>query len=296
MIEKYVYTFCQSNPPVETVELGSLVKFKTLDCFSNQIHSEEQLVDNLDYSKMNPASGPVYVKGAEPGDVLVVDIISIEVEDQGIVATFPGIGPLIDNCELRTKLVPIKEGKAVFNGLEFSVNPMIGVIGVAPQPGETVACGYPGAHGGNMDCNRIVAGVRLYFPVRAEGALLQMGDIHAVMGDGELCGTGLEVAGEITVKLDLIKGFAIDYPVLETEEKWYAIANAPEYPDALKRASETMQKLIVNAYGWDNTDAYLYLSLQGDVEICQACKPCEVDLIVRLAVPKLPGKELISGR
>ena len=92
---------------------------------------------------------------------------------------------------------------------------MIGVIGCAPS-GPDVIDGYVGSHGGNMDCKLITKGTRLYFPVRVEGALLQMGDVHAAMGDGELCGTGIEIPAEITVRVSLLKNFELHWPVLET--------------------------------------------------------------------------------
>ena len=240
-----------------------------MDCFSNQIKSEEQLITTIDFNHVNPATGPVYVEGAEPGDVLVVDILDINIANQGVTTTLPEIGPLFDKVETRTKIIPIKDGKAVFNDIEFPVNTMIGVIGVAPKEGS-VPCGQWGFHGGNMDNKRIVKGTKLYFPVNVPGALFQLGDLHATMGDGEICGTGIEIAGEVTLRLDVIKQFPTERPILETEDKWYTIANAVEYADALKLATEDMQKLIVNAYGWDATDAFLYMSIQGDIEICQA--------------------------
>mgnify|MGYP002411486794 FL=1 len=145
-----------------------------------------------------------------------------------------------------------------------------------------------------MDNKRITKGTRLYFPVNVSGALFQLGDLHATMGDGEICGTGIEIAGEVTVKLDVIKDFPTERPILETGDKWYTIANAVEYADALKLATEDMQKLIVKAYGWDATDAFLYMSIQGDIEICQGCKPAPGDMVVRFGVPKIEDKPLVK--
>ena len=293
MIDQSVYAFSPDNPPFQTVQPGELLTFRTMDCFSNKIREASDLVCDFDYSQANPAAGPVFVAGAEPGDVLVVDILDIQVADRGVITTLPGCGPLHQEQETRTKVVPIRNGKALFNDIEFPIQPMVGVIGVAPGEGKVV-CGYPGQHGGNMDCKLITKGARLYFPVRTPGALLAMGDIHAAMGDGELCGTGIEIAGQIAVKTALIKQQPLEWPVLETADKWYVIACAAEYPTALRLASLEMQRLMGAAYGWDVTDCYLYLSVQGDVEICQACKPCSVDLILRLGVPKLPGREFFA--
>jgi len=290
MIEKYVYHFSPDNEPAERVEKGTTVTFKTLDCFSNQIKSEEQLITAIDFDRVNPATGPIYVKGAAAGDVLVADIEDIKVTDAGIASILPETGPLIDKVDgLRTKLLPVKDGKVIFNDIEFPASPMIGVIGVAPKEGE-VPCGFPGSHGGNMDCNKIAKGSRVYFPVRAPGALFQLGDLHASMGDGEICGTGIEIAGEVTVKLDVFEDFALNWPVLETQDMWYVIASDDKFEQALKYACEEMQLLINKAYGWDMTDAYLYMSVNGSFEICQGCKPSSFPTVVRFGVPKIGQK------
>lgn len=294
MIDKVVYSFSSKNIPVERVVPDSTVVLRTMDCFSNQIKSSDQLVTSIDFNHINPATGPVFVEGASPGDVLVVEILEVEVDPSGTVTTLPDNGPLFDNVETRTKIIQIQGNKAAFNDISFTINPMIGVIGVAPSDQE-IPCGYPGKHGGNMDNHLINKGTTLYFPVQVEGALFQCGDLHAVMGDSELCGTGLEIAGIVTVKLKLIKNFKLGWPLHETADKWFSIASAPDYNTALKNVSREMQDLICRAYGWDNTDAYLYLSIQGDVEICQACQPCLVDMILRLGIPKQANKPLIHG-
>lgn len=289
MIKDYVYNFSANNKPVKTVKKGETVEFKTLDCFTNQITSEDQLVTALDFGKVNPATGPVYVEGAEVGDLLVVDILDIQVADRGFIATLPDTGPLFEEGGLRTKEIPIEDGQVVFNDIKFPINPMVGVIGVAPK-GEDVVCGFPGAHGGNMDCNKIVKGSRVYFPVNVEGALFQLGDLHASMGDGEISGSGVEIDGEVKVKLDIIKDFKIEWPVLETEDMWYAIGSDNEFTKALHYASKQIQDLIVNTYGWDKTDAYLYMSAAGSFEICQGCKPSDLPVAVRFGVPKIEEK------
>lgn len=295
-VDKVVYTFSADNTPLISVKSGDLVTFRTQDCFSNQMHSESQLVTTCDYSKMNPATGPVFVEGAKPGDVIKVELLDIQCDSIGTTTTLPAIGPLHDRCETRTKRIPVEGGKARFNDIEFPINTMIGVIGCAPEPGKSVPCGFPGSHGGNLDCKLMVKGNTAYFPVRVEGGLVQMGDLHAVMGDSELCGTGLEINGTVLTRLTLIKNCPIEWPVLETSDMWYTLASAAEFPDALRHVSVQMQELVAKATGWDRTDAYLYMSLRGDVETCQACKPCEVDLILRLGVPKADMKKpLIEG-
>lgn len=294
IIDQSVYAFSKDNAPFAEADPGDLLLFKTMDCFSGRIKTEDDLLLDMDYTVANPAAGPVYINGAQPGDVLVVDILDIQVAEQGVIATCEGCGPLSDDMDIRTRVVKISDNVAEFNDVKFPVNPMIGVIGVAPESGD-VADGFPGSHGGNMDSKVITKGVRLYFPVRAQGALLQMGDIHATMGDGELCGTGIEIAGEILVKTAIIKDFELNWPVTETADRWYVNTCAHEYPDAVKYASQELQRLLMNVTGWDKTDTYMYMSVQSDVEINQACKPCEVELVLRFGTPKLTQFKPLIG-
>lgn len=291
IIEDRVYKFSKNNEPCYTAKPGEVMVFRTLDCFSNRIVDENMTMADMDFSYniTNPAAGPVYIEGAEPGDVLVVDIYDIQVADEGTIATDDHCGPLYETTDYRTKKVPIVDGMAVFNEIRFPINPMVGVIGTAPS-GEDIIDGYVGNHGGNMDNKLITKGTRLYFPVRVAGALLQMGDVHATMGDSELCGTGIEIPADITVKVSLLKDFELNWPVLETfgpQGKWYVNASAQEFDEAIMNVSKEMQRLLMNITGWDNVETYMYMSVQSDVELSQACKPCEVALSLRMGTPKL---------
>ena len=289
VIEDHVGKFSKDNEPCAHAAVGEVLKFKTLDCFSNRLVDENITMADIDFSYdiTNPAAGPVYIDGAEPGDVLVVDIYEVEVAPEGTIATDDHCGPLFEGTPYATRKVPVKDGMCEFNGLKFPARPMIGVIGTAPS-GPDVIDGYVGSHGGNMDCKLIGKGVRLYFPVRVPGALLQMGDVHATMGDAELCGTGIEIPAEITVKVDLVKNFELHWPVLETADKWYVIGCGQEFNDALVNTSKELQRLLMNQLGWSAVDTYMYMSVQCDLEINQSCKPCDVPLVLRFGAPKLP--------
>ena len=296
VIDKQVYTFSKDNAPCYTAKPGEIMLFKTLDCFSNKIVDESMTMKDLDfsYSITNPAAGPVYVEGAQPGDVLVVDILDLQVASEGTIGTDDHCGPLFEGTPYRTKKIKIENGFAQFNEVKFPIKPMIGVIGCAPAQ-EEIIDGYVGDHGGNMDNKLIGKGARLYFPVRVPGALLQMGDVHATMGDAELCGTGIEIPAEIMAKVSLIKGFELNWPVLETADKWYVNASAQEFNEALMAGCKEMQRLLVNCTGWDPTEVYMYMSVQSDVELNQACKPCEVQLSLRVGTPKLAEFKPLVG-
>ncbi|MDE8733634.1 acetamidase/formamidase family protein [Eubacteriales bacterium DFI.9.88] len=290
-IEAVVSTFSKNHQPCCTVKPGETLLFKTLDCYSGNIKTEADYPEDITDGDADLATGLVYVDGAEKGDVLVVDILDIDVADQGVCCNIGG--PLMEQSVPRTKIIPVKNRIAHFNDIKWEVDPMLGVIGVAPEEGEPL-CFLPGDHGGNMDSKMIKRGSRIYLPVQVPGALLGMGDVHASQGDCELCGNGIEIAADVRVKISLIKDFELHWPMTETKDKWYVNVAAPDYETALNQSCRELQRLMVDAYGWDQTDVFLYLSLQGDIEINQFTLPCPIDMILRAGVPKIPGKELIK--
>lgn len=290
VIKDSVLTFSRHNKPVANAAPGELLTFETMDCFANQFRSEKQLVNELDLTKANPAAGPVFIGGAEPGDVIWVDILDIEVEKTGFACTISETGPLYDQLEVRTRMIPVEDGIARFNDVSWLVSPMIGVIGTAPD-GEDVPCGMIGNHGGNMDSKLIKKGSRVYLPVRVAGGLLQMGDLHASMGDGELCGTGIEIPGKILVRVGLLKSFELNWPVTETFDRWYVNTNGPSYDYCVYEAAKEICRLMKPVYKWDATDIQIYLSLQGDIEINQGVRPIHADMMTfRLGIPKRSDK------
>lgn len=220
-----IFTFSKNNSPAVQIPSGAVIELETLDCFSNQLRRPEDRLETMDWTRVNPATGPVFVEDALPGDVLKVYIEDIAFGDQGVMASGKDLGVLGHFLDgLNSKIIPIREGKAVFDSrLSIPLNPMIGVIGVAPG-GEEQNCGTPGCHGGNMDNLMVTTGATLYLPVFVEGALFAAGDLHAAMGDGEIGVTGVEVAGSIKVRLDVIKGMKLENPVLESKDCFTTIS------------------------------------------------------------------------
>jgi amidase len=293
VIDRTVHTFSKDNPSVCNANSGDILLFKTQDCFGGQIQSEAQLVNDLDLSKTNPATGPVYIVDAEKGDVLAVDILDIKVGREGFSCSIPEMGPLSHLAETRTRLIPIKDGIAFFNDVKWPIDPMIGVIGTAPD-GDAIPCVLVGNHGGNIDSNLIKRGTQVYLPVRVPGALLQLGDLHAAMGNGELCGTGIEIAGEVLVRVSLIKGFELNWPMTETSDYWHIHSTSANYQESLRLASEELARLTCPAYKWDLTDFFIYLSIQGEIAMNSGVLPVMPALApminVRVGIPKIADK------
>ncbi|MBM7691666.1 amidase [Peribacillus deserti] len=272
--DKTILMFSPSNQPVHSAPSGSTITFETCDCFSNQIQSEDQPFSSVGWDKINPATGPLFVEGAEPGDTLKVEIQSISIADKGVMTVAPKMGVLGDSIkEEKTKITPIENGKALFNDqIQIPIRPMIGVIGTSPAK-EEIPSGTPGQHGGNMDCKRIVEGAVLYLPVHVPGALLAMGDLHAVMGDGEVIICGLEVPGEVTVRVTVVKDQRLPLPMLVEGDHIMTIASSETLDSAAKQATTLMHSFLTNELGMDFNEAGMLLSLIGDLRICQVVDP-----------------------
>ena len=157
------------------------------------ITGPENSTVKIDDSRINGATGPIFIKGAMPGDTLSVSIIDIKPNNSGVARIFPGEGQLSNLIETPyAQFFEINQGQIRMNDrVNFPLNPMIGVIGVAPEFGE-IPTMPAGKHGGNLDNNLNGIGATVHLPVKHEGALLAIGDMHASMGDGEICGTGIE--------------------------------------------------------------------------------------------------------
>ena len=286
--EDVIWAFGPHLEPILEVEPGAVVTFETNDCFTGQIQSEGDLVTAIDFSRVNGATGPVAVKGAEPGDSLVVELLDVRPGPKGFATIIPEFGQLIEDVESPVTFVFEVEGDTVKMNerISFQARPMVGVVGVATG-GEEVANGWAGRHGGNLDNHLHGRGAKIYFPVRQSGGMFAVGDMHAAMGDGEICGTGVEIAGEVTVRFGVLKGKQATWPVTELAKAWVTHATAGEdVRDALQLASEEAARALVDEWGFTKEEAFVFLSVACDVNICQACQPSPFSTIARVAIPK----------
>lgn len=281
--DKLIFAMAKTNAPVLKVDPNTTICFETCDCFNNQITSEDYIIDKLDWDHINPATGPVYINGAMPGDILKVKIEKIELKGQGTMCAIPDNGVLGDKVKHNSiKKIEIKDDLAYFNDHALPLNKMIGVIGVAPK-NEAIACGTPGSHGGNMDNTKIAEGSTLYLPIFQEGALFALGDVHACMGDGEIMVSGVEIAADVTVTLDLLKGLNIENPLLEDKDYLYTIASNANLDQAIYTAVLNMNEIIQKQLNYDLNEAGMLMSACGNLEFCQVVDP---EKTVRFKMPK----------
>lgn len=273
-----------TNKPVLKVDPGSSVEFETCDAFGGQITSPTDKFDTLDWNRINPATGPLYINGAEPGDILSVKIEKIEIAKQGAVVTGKDMGVLGHLLkENSIKIIPIENETALFSeNIHLPINKMIGVIGVAPEK-EAISCGVPDLHGGNMDCKEIKEGVTLLLPVNVPGGLLALGDLHAVMADGEIGVSGLEVSGKVTVTVDIIKGKKLPLPMIFSENHIMTLASHEDLDQAVDMAVINMVSYLTHEEDLKTDEATMLISLGADVRICQVVDPKKT---VRVELPK----------
>jgi amidase len=288
--DQVIWAFGPDLEPVLEIDPGEIVVFATNDCFTGQISSEDDLVTEIDLERINSATGPVGVRGAEPGDSIVAEILDIQPVEQGVATLIPGFGQLIDKVQAPlTRVFQVRDGWIEMNErVRFPARPMVGVVGVATD-GETLSNGLAGRHGGNLDDHLHGRGARIYFPVRQPGGMFAVGDMHAAMGDGEICFTGVEIAGEVAIRFDLLKGKQATWPVTELAERWVPHATADRFDEALDLVSEEAARLLVDQWGFTIEDAFIFLSVACDAGVAQACKPAPggFGTIARFSIPKL---------
>jgi amidase len=288
--DQHVWAFKADMQPVVTVDPGTVIEIETWDCFTGQVQSESDTVEKLDLTRINSATGPIAVKGAMPGDSISVTLIDIKPGPQGAGMVIPEWGQLIHKAKSPTTRIFKVEGDTIMmvsNGVTFPKRPMFGVIGVAPASGE-ISTFAADRHGGNMDDNQNGIGATIHLPVFQPGGQLAIGDMHASMGDGEISGTGVEIGGIGIIKVDLIKGKAAGWPVTETKDSWITHGTtADNIDDALKNAVEEAAKLLVDEWGFTMEDAFIFLSVAGDLGIAQYCHPSPGSVIAKMRVPKI---------
>lgn len=280
-----VYSIDKTHPPVLNIASGEEVVFETYDARTGTIQKDTDLLDHPHPSGMNPATGPVYVNGAAPGDSLAVEILDIALENRGFLAVKKNVGLLAHRADrYATKMIPVIDGVAYFTErVRFPVRPMVGVVGAAPA-GAGVTTGYPGPHGGNMDNNEIRVGATVHLPVSVPGALFFLGDVHASMGDGEVSMIGFEICAAVRTRIHLRKDEAVGRPWIETADgRWVTTGDDPDPARAMQIACDGMVDMVMGRLDLSFEEAYMLVTARGDLTICQACQPGVFPVTTRMS-------------
>jgi acetamidase/formamidase len=267
--------FSSAIPPTIKVPSGSVIEVYTKEASDEQITADSTVEDvvNMKSEPIHPLTGPVYVEGAEPGDILAVKLHKIELGEYGWQAIVPGFGFLADEFpEAKLKIFNLGADKHAINftdKISIRLKPFAGVMGVAPKTDEMLSTGPPRANGGNMDDPSLVEGTTVYFPVFVKGALFSIGDAHAVQGYGEVCGTAIEAPVRIVYEVNVLKGRKIAEPQYETDRYYAVTAFGTTIDQAAKKATRYMIDYLAAEHGLSGADAYMLCSLAADLKIAE---------------------------
>jgi len=268
--------FSRKIPPVVRVPSGAVIEVYTEEASDGQLSIDSTVTDvvNLDPDPIHPLTGPVFVEGARPGDVLAVTLHEIEIGDWAWTAIFPGFGFLAEEftqAAIKTYRLERNAESVQFSGnINIPLKPFPGVMGVAPDTDELLSTIPPRANGGNMDDPNLVEGTTVYFPVFVEGALFSIGDTHAAQGLGEVCGTALEAPMRIIFEVNVIRGGRkIREPEYENDEIYAVTGFGTTIDEAARKATRYMIDYLVAEHGLNRNEAYMLASLAADLKITE---------------------------
>jgi acetamidase/formamidase len=265
---------------------GATVEFQCVDASGGQLKADSTVDDvgRLDFGKVNPVTGPIFVEGAEPGDALKVTIEAFKPSGFGWTANIPGFGLLAEDFKApalhlwkydATSLQPALYGKTA----RVPLKPFAGTIGLAPAEAGHHSVVPPRRVGGNLDIRDLAVGTTLYLPVEVPGALFSVGDTHAAQGDGEVCGTAIESPMDVVLTLDVVKDARLKTPRFTTsgpvtrhlDSKGYEVTTgiAPDLMAGAKSAVSQMVDLLAGRYGMDPVEAYMLTSVCADLRISE---------------------------
>ncbi len=288
--------FSRAIPPAITVPSGSVIEAFTHEATGGQLSIDSTVDDfaNVDMDQVHTLTGPIYVEGAEVGDVLAVELLELEPGEWAWTAMSPRFGFLGDENEetvLKTYELDNDANLVHFaDGIDIPLKPFAGVMGVAPDTDEMLTTIPPRANGGNMDDPNMSEGTTVYFPIFVKGALFSIGDTHAVQGMGEVVGTAVEAPMRILFRVSVIKDRSIDEPQYESDHYYATTGFGTTIDEAALKATRYMITHIVETYGLSWADAYMLCSLVGDLKIAEV-----VDLPHVLVTMHIP-KEVLASR
>ncbi len=261
--------FSPEHPPVCQVQPGEWFLVETWDCFGGETLAGKSR-DEVTPGLANPTTGPIYLRGLAPDQVVCCTIADIAVGPRGFV---------------RERFIDIVDGFGVLNdALKLPLTPMVGVIGVAPAAGP-IKTTWPGPHGGNLDTTDVKPGARVYLRAQVAGGLLGLGDVHACQGDGEVAGQGIEIPAEVLLRLDVEPDpLPTHSPYVIVDGRLSVIASAPTFEECIAAAVEEMTRVLVDRMGLDADGARQLISLAGDVRISQIVNPL---MTARVVMPIL---------
>ena len=265
-----IYILEPGMNPAITIDSGEDLLVETWDAFEGIRDPHELEVKSL----KGPATGPIYVNGAEPGDPMKVDFISISPKEGAAHMVMPGRGFLYEDFdEGYPTVMQISDGNVVLpSGVKLPMCPSMGVVATTPTYPQCTATDS-GPYGGDIDMKELVEGSSIYLPVFVPGGLLALGDCHAVVGDGAVAGTGAECSSDTHIRVTVEKGMNINSPRAITPDYFVVLSHGEELGPAMKQAVRDMVDFLVSEKGLKPYDAYTLCSLAGDIMVSRTFRP-----------------------
>jgi acetamidase/formamidase len=297
---QFYNTYSAAHPPVLRIKPGDRVVTKTIDAAGTDWNGKSV------GSGPNPQTGPFYVEGAEPGDMLAVTFDKIEtnrvmaysasllapyaVDPQAIAArTDREARRLTWTIEKARGVAHLDQADVQPGGLELPLRPMLGCVGVAPARKEAISTATPGPYGGNMDYAWLNAGVTLMLPVNEPGALLFIGDGHARQGEGEVAGTGLETSMDVEFTVNVVKKKAIGWPRLENGTHIMVLGSARPLLEAFQHATTELQRWLMADYGMTERGAQTFMGQATEYEVANVVDP-NFTVVAKIRKATLPRR------
>ncbi|HIN05459.1 MAG TPA: hypothetical protein EYM65_04370 [Dehalococcoidia bacterium] len=268
--EHHVYVLEPESAPAITIESGEELMVETWDAF---VGERDPLVLEASLLK-GPATGPIAVSEAEPGDALKVEFLSITPKEVAAHMVMPGRGFLAEEFpEGYPTLIQLDAGDAVLpSGIRIPLMPSMGLVATTPTYRQETATDS-GPYGGDIDMKELVAGSTMYLPVFVPGGMLVLGDCHAVVGDGAVAGTGAECSADTLIRVTLEKGMNLQGPRALTPDYFVVLSYGDDLGPAMKQAVRSMVDFLVKEKGMAPYDAYTLCSLAGDVRVSRTFRP-----------------------
>jgi amidase len=277
--DRWTTSFSAAHPPALEVDPPAVIAFETSDVAVARLLAGAPL-EEIGFANLNPVTGPVIVRGSEPGDAIAIEVLEITVE-QAWTGWFPDVGPLGGRTDrVRVREVPTRDGRVwVTDTIGVPLRPMIGCAGLAPAEGEsaTVVPAYP--WGGNLDLREFEPGATLYLPVQTPGGYLSIGDLHAAMGAGERTAVSIECVGIATVRVTLHKAMSLTAPRLRPPGEAAFAGFGTDLAAAVRDAMSQAQDYLVDEHGMDPFEAVAYLSACCDARLGGPASPLALAVV-----------------
>jgi amidase len=282
----YLFSVNPSTPPTFEIDSGHELSLEVRGAFADVRDVRDvptPFTPACDGHPLAPIAGPIRVRGGEPGDAVLIDLLEITPHADGITAILRDFGVLRREFpEPHALACPVRDGCAWFGGrIPIPLNPNLGTVSTMPPEGYKPS--YAGPYGGDFDQKDVRAGSRIHLPVLVSGALVFLADPHAAISDGIVSGTGVECTSTVRMRITLAKGRTVERPIVEVDQTVQVLGFGPTVEEATEDATRAAVRIVARGTGLDPREAYMLLSIVGELRIGTSPRPV---MAARLIIPR----------